>query len=483
MARLFDTWRRLVRLYQKEIWQPAYLRDNTPRGWLYAGLRLISITWTVFNETRAASRAAALSYSSLLGLGPLVAIVMLVAGFVLNSQDPQVLVQSIEKILSYVAPQLSQYQSAQGTAAESTNHELVSLIHGFITGSRSGTAGTVGVVSLIFIVLMLFTNVENAFNEIWGVRQGRSWLTRIVFYWTIVTLGAVLFFTAFTALGAGAFINVFVGRLPFGSGLVSALPWALPLLSITTLLSVLTIFYRFVPNTHVFWRSAIAGAAVVTALVFLNNLLAFFYLRGVLQTKSLYGSVGIVPILMLGLYGFWLFVLIGGQVSYATQNVHFRNSQAAWGHLAESMRERVSLAVLLCVCRRFEDCQPPYSAPQMGDRLRVPTQIINECLNRLVDMRLISPVPPADGTGNDYRYQPARPLSRITLQEFKALDDNYGDDPVGCTLAGTDPLLARYDDELSASTRAPFFVTPLDQLIEKHPFPPAATPAAPSGKA
>jgi len=122
MARLLDCWKRFVRLYQKEIWQPAYLRDNTPRGWFYAGLRLISITWTVFNETRAASRAAALSYSSLLGLGPLVAIVMLVAGFVLNSQDPQVLVQSIEKILSYVAPQLSQYQSAQGTAAESTNH-------------------------------------------------------------------------------------------------------------------------------------------------------------------------------------------------------------------------------------------------------------------------------------------------------------------------------------------------------------------------
>jgi len=85
MARLLDCWKRFVRLYQKEIWQPAYLRDNTPRGWFYAGLRLISITWTVFNETRAASRAAALSYSSLLGLGPLVAIVMLVAGFVLNS--------------------------------------------------------------------------------------------------------------------------------------------------------------------------------------------------------------------------------------------------------------------------------------------------------------------------------------------------------------------------------------------------------------
>jgi membrane protein len=98
-------------------------------------------------------------------------------------------------------------------------------------------------------------------------------------------------------------------------------------------------------------------------------------------------------------------------------------------------------------------------------------------------MRLITPVPPADRSGNDYRYQPARPLSRITLQEFKALDDNYGDDPVGCTLAGTDPLLGRYDDELAATTRAGFFVTPLDQLLADHPFPPAAAHEARSAKA
>ena len=480
-----DLWKRFVQLYLKDIWQPASLRDRSPRGWFYALLRLISITWTVFDETRAASRAAALSYSSLLGLGPLVAIVMLVAGFVLKSHDPEDLIRSFGSTLNYVAPQLSQYQTPAASAAEATtNQELVGLLRGFITGAQSGTgsgtAGTIGVVSLIFIVVMLFTNVENAFNEIWGVRKGRSWLTRVVLYWTIVTLGAVLFFTAFTALGAGAFVNVFVGRLPFGVEILNALRWALPLFSIATLLLVLTIFYRFVPNTHVFWRSALAGAAVVTALVFLNNLLAFFYLRGVLQTKSLYGSVGIVPILMLGLYIFWLFVLVGGQVSYAVQNVHFRNSKAAWSQLAENMRERLSLVVLLTICRRFQDCLEPCTAAQLGDMLRVPTQIINECLNRLVDMRLVSPIPQVTGaSANDYRYQPARPLNRITLQEFKTLDDSYGSDPVGSALAGVDPVLQKYDAALDQSTATSFFTRPLDQLIAEHPFdvshPPFAT--------
>jgi membrane protein len=57
--------------------------------------------------------------------------------------------------------------------------------------------------------------------------------------------------------------------------------------------------------------------------------------------------------------------------------------------------------------------------------LKVPTQILNECLNRLVLMELITTLRPVSGTSaTEYLYQPARPLNRISLNEFKNLDDN-----------------------------------------------------------
>lgn len=472
-----DLPKKVSYLFEKEIWKPEHLRNRSPRGLLYAVLRVISITFTVFKETKAASRAAALSYSSLLGLGPLVAITMLIAGFVLGAKDPSAVVEMINRLIKFVAPQVAQYEQISG----GSNAALVTLINGFIAGSRSGAVGAVGALSLIFVVLMLFTSVENAFNEIWGVRRGRSWLLRVVFYWTIVTLGAALFFTSVTALGAGAFINVFVEKLPFGAKLITALRWLLPLSSVAVLVLVLTLFYRYVPNTHVFWRAALTGAAVVTTLIFLNNLLAFIYFRKVLQSNSLYGSVTVAVVLMLGLYIFWLFVLIGGQVSYAVQNVHFRNSQAAWSHLAENMRERLSLIVLIAVGRRFQGCLEPCTASQLSNLVRVPTQIVNECINRLVDMKLIVPVPPAQGEpSTNYRYQPAKPLSRITLQEFKRLDESYGDDPAGDTLSRLDPILAHYDEKLNAASASDFFTKPLDQLLTEYPLkdqmgvPPAA---------
>ncbi|MBL9201039.1 MAG: hypothetical protein JNL39_11060, partial [Opitutaceae bacterium] len=51
-------WARLTRIYEREIWQPELLNDRSLKGRLYAALRVISITFTVFNESRIATRAA-----------------------------------------------------------------------------------------------------------------------------------------------------------------------------------------------------------------------------------------------------------------------------------------------------------------------------------------------------------------------------------------------------------------------------------------
>ncbi len=73
-------------------------------------LRIVSITWTGIGENNALSRAAALSFSSLLGLGPLVAIAMLVAGFAIDRQDDDLAVKTLNNLIKFVAPQITQYE-------------------------------------------------------------------------------------------------------------------------------------------------------------------------------------------------------------------------------------------------------------------------------------------------------------------------------------------------------------------------------------
>jgi membrane protein len=479
------------------------VRDRTAKGRGLALLRVASITLSGLHEMHVAIRAAALSYSSLLALGPLIAIAVLISGFALGNRDPELAARSLNRIISFIAPQVAQYDkatendwvlahpkpapgkpSAPATAAtpgapatSATSEtadapppdpEMVQIINNFISSSRSSTAGIIGILTLFIIVIGLFTTIENTFNDIWGVRRGRSLAARIVYYWSVITLGALLFFASLTLLSAGAFMNVFFEKIPLGAQLKGFFVWLLPSGSVFLLVVLLTLFYRFVPHTRVKWSAALLGAMIVTALLFLNNYLAFLYFKRVVLSRSLYGSVSIMPILMIGLYIFWFFVLVGGQITYAVQNVRYRSSQTAWHSLNHATRESMSLVVLLLIARRFKVAAPAYSVTELSHLIRIPSQVLNESLNRLSDIKFISELPPAeDADPNDMRYQPARPLNQITLDEFRREFENYGESPTAGLLENVDPILALYHDKLAKVLPPALGTQTLDELIDE----------------
>jgi membrane protein len=461
---------RLARLWTRDIWQASHLKDRTPRGWLYGFLRIVSTTLATFNETKTASWAADLSFSSLLGLGPLIAISMIVASTVFGERNPNLAVDALNRLITFVAPQLDQYESLSNGGSVPVNPELVEMINGFIKGARSETAGAVGALLLVVIVLLMFKSIEDAFNEIWGVRRGRTLLRRLAFYWTFLTLGGIVFFAAVALLSAGAFVNVFVGRLPFGAEIVQMLRWSLPSFSFVVLVAVLTVFYRAIPNTRVRWRAALAGAVAVALLLTANNVLQFLFLRRVLLTRSLFGSLGIIPVLMFGLYVFWLFVLVGGQISYAVQNVQVRNSRLAWGSLSAANRERLSLAVLLAICRRFHDNLPPITVPELSSAVRLPAQVINECINRIVGAGYVMPVDPAPGSKlAEVAFQPAKPLGEITLYGFKTAADSLGATPSGDPLESIDPIVGQFGKATEKAAGEGFFGKSVEELLSEEP--------------
>jgi membrane protein len=456
---------RIAALMDREIWLPSHAEDRSLRGRTYALLRVLSILRGTFNETKTASRAADLSFSSMLGLGPITAIAISVASTLFGRRNPHLAVDMLQRLISFVAPQINQFDAAGAQSGVRVNPALVSLINGFIRGARSSTAGVVGALSLALIVVFLFKSIEDVFNDIWGVRRGRTLLRRMVFYWAMLTLGGVLFFALVTVAGAGQLATVFVERLPYGSEIVGVLVWCLPLATFALLVAVLAGFYRVIPNTRVAWSAALSGAVAVALLLTANNYLQFLYLRRVLLAKSLFGSLGIVPVLMFGLYVFWLFVLIGGQISYAVQNLNVRNSKLAWAHLSTANRERLSLAVLVAVCRRQHGNRPPATASELSRELRLPGQILNESLNLLVDLGFIRPTEDA-GSSGEKGYVPAKPLESITLMQFKAAADNHGADRLADTMAWSDPIVRQFGAALEGAGKSAFFEQSLGALLD-----------------
>ena len=472
-AQLRDFW-------TNGIWKVSIEKDRRPMAALLVFMRVLSITVTGLGEIRVFSRAAALSFSSMLGIGPLIAIAVLVAGNILAEQKSDIAVDALNKAIRFIAPQVAQLDEAIVATGEvktetvEVNPEIVSLINNFIKASQSGTLGIVGGLTLVLIVIQLFISVEESFNSIWGVRRGRGLLMRIAWYWTVVTLGAVLMMAALSLLSAST-IPAVVERLPLGVEMMRVFRLVAPLVSFLVLVLVLTIFYRFIPNTNVFWVPALVGATVVIILLVLNNYLAFFYVRRVLLSQSLFGSLSIVPVLMAGLYVFWFFVLLGGQITYAVQNVHYRSSQSVWHELNHASRESLALLVLVLIARRFKACKPALTASDLSKAIRVPTQVLNECLNRLTDIGLISTNPPLEGeSALDYRYQPARPLDRITLNEFRNQFAELGESPSGELLESVDPIMRHFNKSISTALGSVLGDRTLDQLIGELPPEPAS---------
>ena len=471
-ARLSRILRWWTIVYTQRIWQAAIEDDRSPRGRFYAFLRIVSITLTGLQEIKLFSRAAALSYSSLLGIGPLIALGVMVAGTILQNSNTSAVVEKLTEALHFIAPQLDQLEQS-ATAGDAVrvgvNQSLSDLLNNFISGSRSGALGIAGALMLVVIVIQLFISVEESFNSIWGARRGRSLFLRIVVYWTLVTLGAVLTLAALSLLSA-ATISALFANVPWGAELHAALRLAGPLIAFGLLVVLLTCFYRFIPNANVRWLPCLIGAVVVVLLLFANNYLAFVYFKSVLRAENLFGKLSILPVLMAGFYIFWFFVLLGGQITYAVQNVHYRSSRIAWDDLNQHSRETLSLLVLVLIARRFRHCLAPYSATELSSTVRVPTQIINESLNRLVDLGLISTTPPAANESSlDYHFQPARPLNRITLSGFRDAFDQLGSSPSGERLDGVDPILRHFHERLTHAHAEALGTQTLDQLIEEIP--------------
>ena len=82
------------------------------------------------------------------------------------------------------------------------NPVVVAFINKILNGGTS--AGAIGVATMLITCLLLCKNMEEAFNSIWGVRKGRKWVDRIVFYFALIFFGSVGTICGMTFLGGFA---------------------------------------------------------------------------------------------------------------------------------------------------------------------------------------------------------------------------------------------------------------------------------------
>jgi membrane protein len=403
-----------------------------------------------FVSNRCPVRAAALAYTTLLAMIPLLVVVFWVFQGPLKESSTHFAPVVLNKLVVSIAPEL-EYLPATGESATLTGgqvtisargrQEAVEQIQSFLGNIETGKLGTVGTLLLIVIAIRLLMTIEASFNDIWGVTRGRSIWRKVVYYWAVITLAPLLLFGAIAVTGTVEFAQL--------SGKLLVAPWIerflLKLLPFVLLWAGFTLLYALMPNTRVRWTAALAGGVIGGSLWQINNLLNTMYVSRVVTYSKIYGSLGIIPVLLAGLYVSWLIVLFGAQVSYAAQNVRAHFQQRAGERFDQLAHERFACRLVLTACRNFLNGQSPPTAETLAGELSAPPQLLNRLVTRLIQGDVLAAT--ADEPSG---LLPARPPEQITLADvLHVVRTRAGNAPV----ASNEPV-ANLLAELQGAERA-----------------------------
>ena len=416
-------------------WTPEALVERGWKGSSKATWRVIATTWHGVRDNRLPQQAAALTYYTLMSLGPLLALALTVSGYILSrssSHADNPAKQAIVAAVEYIAPQVVAQAAEQGRTATllEINKDLDGLVDRLLANAASGQAGIIGLLLIIGLAVLMLSRVEDALNGIWGVKFGRSWRDRFANYLLFLILFFLVGATTLTMLSAASIASAigqgtssltsFFNKIPGGEGLLDFINGSGPLLiSIVLLALAFASFNRMMPNVRVRWSAAFVGGLSVALLIAINHRLAALYVGKVTQFQSLYGELSIVLVLMFGSYLTWLFVLIGGQVAYAFQNRRALARHKAWEGLSHRARRTLAFVCAAETLRRYSAGRLGPTADDIAHSAKVPASVAEGCLQMLRDANLLAAESRTGG------HKPARPLEKMTVGELWALVDRH----------------------------------------------------------
>lgn len=383
----------LIRFLQVDIWRAKESDLSAVRRICYMVLKTAMLTIRFFTTKRVVNQASALTYSTLLAIVPILAVVFAIArGFGYNK---------------YIEVWFRDAFSSQPQVSE----VIIGFVNSYLVHTKSGIFLGVGLIFMLYTVMMLVNNIEVTFNEIWQVKKKRSIFRTITDY-----LAMFFLFPILIVISSG--ISLFLATMADSMAGFQLLGWAvkgLIDLSPYILMSLMFIgLYVFMPNTHVKVKNAIVPGILAGIAM---QLVQFFYIHSqiwVTGYNAIYGSFAALPLFMLWVQISWTICLFGAELTYTSQNLDYYDYDAKTDDI--SHRYQLMLAALLMshVCSRFAEGKSALTADDLRSRTGLPIRIVNDLLYKLMEAGLLIEVS-SDEKSEASKFVPAESLDNLNL--------------------------------------------------------------------
>ncbi|MDY0357032.1 MAG: YhjD/YihY/BrkB family envelope integrity protein [Sedimentisphaerales bacterium] len=374
-------------------------------------IKLWSHCIRLLKRNRAGQQAASLSYYTIFGLVPLAIVVLLIFQSFPAYQD----IGDRVKQFAYEQLHLTKIEYSQNEENPDEKVMLTdyldSIIQRFFGGVNSKSLSLLSAVLVIWAALALLSTIERAFNHIWHVSRGRSFLHRMINYWALLTLGPLL-------VGVGIYVTTQYAAIRDIE--TTVLAYRIVPVILSYLLSLLAFFllYFVLPSTKVNPAAALWGAAVA-ALVWSFAKHGFStYVTQFIPYSKIYGVLGLIPLSVFWIHITWLIALFGLQLTYTTQ--HLKTLDAAEIESSKNGKQEYFITNDLTViniareiARTFARDEGPLSCEALCNRLRLPLELGDDILDYLVKAKLL-----VKTSEPQVGFVPARDPEHITLSEI-----------------------------------------------------------------
>lgn len=370
---------------------------------VYNIIKTIYLCINRFAKDRLVNKASALTYSTLLAIVPILAILFAIArGFGFDN--------------------LMEAQVRTGFGGHTETTEIIlQFVNSYLSQTKSGVFIGVGLIMLLWTVINLISNIEITFNRIWQIKKARTMYRKITDYFSmfllmpiliVVSGGLSIFMT--TSL---RYIEDFVLLAPILKFLIRLIPFVLTWFMFTGL-------YIYMPNTKVKFKHAfISGVLAGTA----HQAFQFLYISGQLwvsRYNAIYGSFAALPLFLLWLQISWTICLFGAELTYAGQNIRNFSFDKDTRNISRRYRDFVSILIMSLIAKRFEEDSKPYTAEDISEECQIPIRLTHQTLYELQEINLLHEI--IDEKDEEVGYLPSMDINKLNVALLLDRLDTHG---------------------------------------------------------
>lgn len=384
---------KFINFFTVEIWRIKRQDVSPLKFYFYELIKMLLLAIERATTKRMINSASALTYSTLLAIVPILAVVFAIArGFGYNK---------------YIEAWFREALASQPQAAET----IIGFVNSYLVHTKSGIFLGIGLVFMLWTVIMLINNIEQTFNYIWQVKKPRSLFRTITDYMAMFLLVPIIIVIT---SGVSIFMATIAGEIEDDILLAPMVRFFIALMPYMLMSAVFISLYLFMPNTKVKFKCALVPG--VLAGVAMQGL-QLFYIHSQIWVSSynaIYGSFAALPLFMLWVQISWTICLFGAELCYTSQNLEDFAFKAQTEDI--SHRYNMMLCVLLAshICKRFEDGGKPYTALELKLATGIPIRITNDLLYELIKVHIITEIT-SDEKGEYSSFQPAESPSHLSV--------------------------------------------------------------------